>query len=163
MFTHIRKFLSENSPLCCWPQLFQLKSGLGLKKILHIAEICIVVPLSNAESKQIFSYLWCQSSNEQLSLNHQTLEIILQLQSAGKKIITLKCTIMQLIYFWHSLPMAQLENVHITLTGHNYSKKQYVNEKEQNESTSTSHETPSSIIDLSLPSNSKFSRSEDEM
>ena len=57
MFTHVRKFLSGNSPSCCWPQIFQLKSGLGLKNILHItilhiAEICIVVLLSNAKSKE---------------------------------------------------------------------------------------------------------------
>ena len=79
MFTHVRKFLSGNSPLCCWPQLFQLKSSLGLKNILHIAEICIVVPLSNAESERIFSYLWHQLSKERMSLNYETLERILQL------------------------------------------------------------------------------------
>ena len=79
MFTHVRKFLSGNSPLCCWPQLFQLKSSLGLKNILHIAEICIVVLLSNAESEQMFSYLWRQLSKERMSLNHETLERILQL------------------------------------------------------------------------------------
>ena len=84
MFTHVRKFLSGNSRLCCWPQLFQLKSSLGLKNILHIAEICIVVPLSNAESERIFSYLWCQLSKERMSLNYQTLERILQLWSADK-------------------------------------------------------------------------------
>ena len=84
MFTHVRKFLSGNSPSRCCPQLFQLKSGLGLKNILHIAEICIVVPLSNAESERIFSYLWRQLSKEGMSLNHQPLERILQLRSAGK-------------------------------------------------------------------------------
>ena len=65
-------------------KIFQLKSGLGLKNILHIAEICIVVLLSNAESEQIFSYLWHQLSKEWMSLNHQTFERILQLRSAGK-------------------------------------------------------------------------------
>ena len=43
-----------------------------------------MVPLSNAESEQIFSYLWHQLSKEQMSLTHQSLERILQLQSAGK-------------------------------------------------------------------------------
>ena len=79
MFTHVRKLLSGNSPSCCWPHVFQLKSGLGLKNISHTAEVCIAVPLSNAESERIFSYLWCQISKEQISLNHQTLERILQL------------------------------------------------------------------------------------
>ena len=46
---------------------------------------------------------------------------------------------------------------------HNYRKKRNVNEKEQNESTSTSNKTPSSVVDLSLPSDSEFSESEDEM
>ena len=35
--------------------------------------------------------------------------------------------------------------------------------KEQNESACNSNETPSSIVDLSLPSDNKFSESEDEM
>ena len=47
--------------------------------------------------------------------------------------------------------------------GHNYSKKQNVNEKEQNESSSTSNETPSSVVDSSLPSDSEFSESQYEM
>ena len=42
-------------------------------------------------------------------------------------------------------------------------KKQNVNEKEQNESASTSNETSSSIVDLSLPSDNEFSESEDKM
>ena len=41
MFTHFRKFLSVISPSRCWPQVFQLKRGLGLKNILHIAEIAL--------------------------------------------------------------------------------------------------------------------------
>ena len=41
MFAHVRKFLSGNSPSRCWPQLFQLKSSLGLKNILHIAEFAL--------------------------------------------------------------------------------------------------------------------------
>ena len=59
--------------------------------------------------------------------------------------------------------MTQLENVHIMLTGTITEKKRNVNEKEQNESTSTSNKTPSSVVDLSLPSDSEFSGSEDEM
>ena len=42
-------------------------------------------------------------------------------------------------------------------------QKMKLNEKEQNESTSTSNETPSSVFHLSLPSNSEFLESEDEM
>ena len=59
--------------------------------------------------------------------------------------------------------MAQLENVHFMLMGTITVKKQNVNEKEQNESASTSNETSSSIVDLYLPSDSEFSESEDKM
>ena len=58
--------------------------------------------------------------------------------------------------------MAQLENAR-HVDGHNYNKKRNVNGKEQNESASTSNETPSSVVDLSLPSDSEFSESEAEM
>ena len=122
MFTHVRKFLSGNSPSRCWSQLFQLKSSLGLKNILHIAEICIVVPLSNAESEQIFSYLWRQLSKERMNLNHQTLERILQLQSAGKDYC--------IETYDHAIDLFLTEFPHGTVRkrprhvdGHNYSKK----------------------------------------
>ena len=77
------------------------------------------------------------------------------------KIITMKCAVMQLIYFWQ-FPNGTVRKCPHHVDGHNYSKKQNLNEKEQNESTSTSHETPSFIVDLSLPSNSEFLGSEDE-
>ena len=44
--------------------------------------------------------------------------------------------------------MAQLENIHVRLTGTITAKKHNVNEKEQNESASTSNKTPSSVADL---------------
>ena len=48
LYSHVKKFLSNVTPSKCWPRLFKLK-GLGIKNILHIAEICITIPLSNAE------------------------------------------------------------------------------------------------------------------
>ena len=162
MFTHVRKFLSGNSPLRCWPQLFQLKNSLRLKNILHIAETCIVVPLSNTESEQVFWYLWRQLSKEWISLNHQTLETILQLWSAGKDYHT-ETYDHAIDLFLTEFPNDTIRKRPCHTGGHNYSKKWNVNEKEQNESTSTSNETPPSVFDLSLPSNSKFSESEDKM
>ena len=128
MFIHVRKFLSGNSPLCCWPQLFQLKSGLGLKNILHIAEIYIVIPLSNAESKRIFSYLWSQLSKEWMSLDNQILERILQLQRAGKNycIETYDHTI---DLFLTEFPDGTFRKCPHHVDGHNYSKNQNINEK----------------------------------
>ena len=62
--THVNKFLFKCLPVRCWPQLFKLKDGLGLQNLLHIAELCIAIPLPNAESERIFSYLWRQITKE---------------------------------------------------------------------------------------------------
>ena len=92
-----------------------------------------------------------------MSLNHQTLERILLLRSAGKD-----CHIET---YDHAVKFSDgtvRKHPH-HVDGHNYSKKQNVNEKEQNESASTSNETPSSVVNLSLPSDSEFSEYEDKM
>ena len=57
-----------------------MKDGLGLKNILHIAELCIAVPLSNTESERVFSYSWRQLSQECMSFNYQALEQVLQIR-----------------------------------------------------------------------------------
>jgi hypothetical protein len=31
---------------------------LNIENIIHVAEICIAVPLSNAETERVFSFLW---------------------------------------------------------------------------------------------------------
>ena len=74
LYIHVNKFLSKCSPGQCWLQLFKLKHGLGLENILHVAELCIAILLSNAESERVFSYLWRQLSKERMSLKHETLE-----------------------------------------------------------------------------------------
>ena len=80
LYFHVNKFLSNVTPSKCWPRLFKLKEGLGIKYILHIAEICISIPLSNAECERIFSFLWRQLTKDRLSMNNETLERILQLR-----------------------------------------------------------------------------------
>ena len=52
-----------------------------MHNILHIAELCIVIPLSNAECERIFSFLWRQLTKERRRLGNDTLELILQLRS----------------------------------------------------------------------------------
>jgi hypothetical protein len=81
LYSHVIKFLSKSSVSCCWPQIFRLKNGLGLHDILHIAGLCIVIPLSNAECERIFSFLWHQLTIEGGCLGNDTLELILQLRS----------------------------------------------------------------------------------
>ena len=80
LYSHVNKFLSNVTPSKCWPCLFKLKEGLGIKNILPIAEICISIPLSNAEFECVFSFLWRQLTKDRLSMNNETLERILQFQ-----------------------------------------------------------------------------------
>ena len=74
------KFSKKSSPSRCWPPLFTLKDGLGLKNILHIAELCIAILWSNAEIERVFSYLWRPLSKEYMSFSHQALEQVLQIR-----------------------------------------------------------------------------------
>ena len=97
-----------------------------------------------------------------MSLNHQTLERILQLQSAGK-VYCIETYDYAINLFLTEFPDGTVRKHPHHVDGHNYSKKQNVNEKEQNESASTSNETLSSVVNLSLPSDSEFLESEDEM
>ena len=78
LYSHVNKFSSNVTPSKCWPCLFKLKEGLGIKNILHIAEICISIPMSNAECERMFSFLWRQLTKDRFSMNNKTLERILQ-------------------------------------------------------------------------------------
>ena len=49
--------------------------------LLHIIEICLTAPLSNAESGRVFSFLWCIFTKEKQSLSHEMLEMLLHIQS----------------------------------------------------------------------------------
>lgn len=80
LFSHVTTFLKRSTSSKCWPQLFQLRDGLSLSNILHVAELCIVVPLSNAECERVFSFLWRLYCKERMSLSHETLERLLQLR-----------------------------------------------------------------------------------
>ena len=57
LYSHVNKFLSNVTPSKCWHRLFKLKEGLSIKNIFHIAEICISIPLSNAECERIFIFV----------------------------------------------------------------------------------------------------------
>ena len=61
--------------------LFSLKHELGIKNFLHVAEILIGLPICNAESGRVFSFLWCAFSKERQLLKNNTLEDILHLRS----------------------------------------------------------------------------------
>ena len=57
LHTHVVQFLSNCSPDKCWQRLFKLKETLGIKNVLHLAEISLVIPLSNAETEHVYSFL----------------------------------------------------------------------------------------------------------
>lgn len=81
LHTHVVHFLSNCSSNKCWPKLFLKKESLGIANILHIAEIGIVFPLSNAEAERVYSFLWRVFSKERTSLSNTSLEDILRLRN----------------------------------------------------------------------------------
>ena len=83
-----------------------------------------------------------------MSLNHQTLGRILQFRSAGKDYRN-ETNDHAIDLLLTEFPDGTVRKCPRQVDGHNYSKKRNVNEKEQNESASTSNKTPSSVVDLS--------------
>lgn len=81
LHTYVVRFLSNSSSSKSWPQLFLKKYSLGIGNILHIAEIGIVFPLSNAEAERVYSFLWRVFSKERTSLSNDSLENILRLRN----------------------------------------------------------------------------------
>ena len=79
--THVVQFLSSSSTERCWKRLFQMKNTLGITNVLHIAELSIVIPLSNAESERVYSFMWRVFCKERTGLSHSTLEDILRLRN----------------------------------------------------------------------------------
>lgn len=80
VYEHIVTFMSQKCPSKFWPALFLIEEELGIQNILHIAELCIAVPISNAESERVFSFLWRIFSKEHQSQDNSTLESILRLR-----------------------------------------------------------------------------------
>ena len=78
--TDVEQFLSNCSPDKCWQRLFKLKETLGIKNILHLAEIFLVYPLSNAEADHVYSFLWRVYTKEQIWLINSILEEILRIK-----------------------------------------------------------------------------------
>ena len=77
IYKHVRSFKSNTKPANCWPAIFNLRSELGVNNALIVAEICLVTPPSNSESKQAFSFLWRNFSKERSSMKNDSMENIL--------------------------------------------------------------------------------------
>ena len=56
---HIIRYVAKSSSARCWPMIFHIGHDLGIHNLLHVLEICLTAPLSNAESEGVFSFLWC--------------------------------------------------------------------------------------------------------
>ena len=80
IFDHVKHFMPNRSSSKAWPLIFKLKEGLGIKNILQVAELCIAIPISNAESERVFSFLWNVFSKNRQSLKNSSLEDILRLR-----------------------------------------------------------------------------------
>ena len=81
VYNHVTNFASTKSSTKTWLILFSLKHELGIKNFLHIAEISIALPICNAESERVFSFLWRAFLRDRQSLKTDTLEDILCLRS----------------------------------------------------------------------------------
>ena len=55
MYQHIVSFMLKSSSDKCWQQIFTLKNTLNIHNILQLVEICLVLPISNAEVERVFS------------------------------------------------------------------------------------------------------------
>ena len=78
---HVKRYVSKCSSEKCWPIIFRIGQELGIGNLLHVIEICLTAPLSNAESERVFSFLWYIFSKERQSLSHETLEMLLHIRS----------------------------------------------------------------------------------
>ena len=77
LFSHVTTFLSKSTNEQIWQQLFVLGRELAITDILHIMEICIVLPVSSADIERVFSSFAKTVSKERQSLKTATLENIL--------------------------------------------------------------------------------------
>ena len=81
LYEHVKMFLSRKCPHKVWPHLFSRQQELGIKNILHVAEISIAMPTSNAETERIFSFLWRIFSKERQSFKDEGLNDLLRLRT----------------------------------------------------------------------------------
>ena len=101
--------------------LFSLKHELGIKNFLHVAKILIALPICNAESERVFSFLWHAFLKEHQLLKNDTLEDILRLRSDMDYKPSKYNHVIEL--FLSEYPNGDLRKRGRHLDGHNYPKK----------------------------------------
>jgi len=68
VYNHVLNFGKNKESEKLWPLIFTLKDDLGVRNILHLVEIGLALPISNAESERVFSFLWRVFSKERTNL-----------------------------------------------------------------------------------------------
>lgn len=80
LYEHVTRFLKRKSSEKTWQHLFSCQIRLGITNILHLAEIAIAMPASNAETERVFSFLWRIFSKDRQSFKNKQLENILRMR-----------------------------------------------------------------------------------
>ena len=79
LYKHIKMFLEKKSPDKVWPHMFSQQKEIVISNLLHIAEIAISIPTSDAETERIFSFLCKIFAKERQSCKNDGLNDILHL------------------------------------------------------------------------------------
>ena len=107
-------------PANCRPTIFNLRLELGVKNALIVAEICLVTPLSNAESEQAFSFLRRNFCKERSSMKNDSMENILRLRD--NRDFSKQRYRHAINYFWRNIQMVHRWYIDRQLDGHTYPK-----------------------------------------
>ena len=81
LYEHIKMFLGKKSSDKVWPHMFSQQKEIVISNLIHIAEIAISIPTSDAETERIFSFLWKIFSKERQSFKNDGLSDILRLRT----------------------------------------------------------------------------------
>lgn len=54
LYDYVKRYIAKSTPEKCWHNIFNIGHDLGVSNIIHLIEICLVIPLSNAESEHFF-------------------------------------------------------------------------------------------------------------
>ena len=121
LMLHVNTFLSKVPSTKCWPHIFAAKDSLEISNIIHIVELSIAFPLSNAECERFFSFLWRLYTKERLSLGNETIEALLRLR--GDSDFTAKNYDGAIDAFLSQHPDGTLRSAKRHVGGHNYPSK----------------------------------------
>ena len=141
MYKHIKMFLGKKSPDKVWPHMFSQQKEIVISNLIHIAEIAISIPTSDAETERIFSFLCKIFSKERQSFKNDGLNDILRLRIDEN----FDCSRYDLAthLFLTEHPNGEVRKHTRHVDGHEYPKKQ--------QSIITNKASASATLDLLVP------------